>query len=74
MNIAETSETVRSWPVEEQLDLVFRLWDQITNSGWQPTASPELLDELQRRLAKHEADPSRVLTWDEVMAHVKRDR
>jgi putative addiction module component (TIGR02574 family) len=72
MNATETLETVREWPVEDQLELVFRLWDQITGTGWQPKPGPELLAELDRRLAAHAADPSRVLTWDEVVSHVRR--
>lgn len=74
MDAAATLDTVRAWPVDDQLDLVFRLWDQIADAGLRPTPSPELLDELTRRLAAHDADPSRALTWDEVVAHVRRPR
>lgn len=72
MNTTATLESVREWPVEDQLELVFRLWDQITDAGWQPKPSPELLAELDRRLAAHTADPSRAFTWDEVVQHVRR--
>jgi putative addiction module component (TIGR02574 family) len=74
MSTADTLQAVGSWPVEDQLELVFRLWDQITDAGWRPTPSPELLAELDRRLAAHAADPSRVLTWEQVAAHVRRRR
>ncbi len=74
MNAAATLENARRWPVEDQLDLVFGLWDQIVDSGWQPTPSPELVAVLRRRLAAHDADPSRAKTWDEVVAHVRRPR
>ena len=56
------------------MDLVFQLWDQIVDAGWRPTLSPELLDELRRRLAAHDADPSRALTWEQVVEHVRRGR
>ena len=69
-----TLDAARALPVEEQLELVFRLWDQIVDAGWRPTPSPELLDELRRRLAAHDADPSRVLTWEQVVERVRRDR
>lgn len=72
MDTTATLDAVREWPVEDRLDLVFRLWDQITDSGWQAPPSPELLAELDRRLAAHAADPSRVLTWDQVVASLKR--
>jgi putative addiction module component (TIGR02574 family) len=74
MNTAATLDTVRDWPVEDQLDLVFQLWDQIADAGWRPTPPPALLDELRRRLAAHDADPSRALTWEQVEAHVRRPR
>ena len=72
MDPTSTFETVVSWPVEDQLDFVFRLWDHIVESGWQPKPNAELKAELERRLAAYRADPSRSLTWEEVVAHVKR--
>lgn len=74
MDTTSTLAAVRAWPVEDQMELVFRLWDQIADAGWRPTPSPELLAELERRLAAHAADPSRALTSDQVAAHVKRPR
>lgn len=68
MDPTSTLEAVREWPVEQQLELVFRLWDQIVDSGWQPTPDPGLIEELQRRLEAYRADPSRALTWEEVRA------
>jgi putative addiction module component (TIGR02574 family) len=65
VNAAATLDTVREWPVEDQLDLVFRMWDQIVDAGWRPILEPGLLDEFHRRLAAHTADPTRALTWDE---------
>jgi putative addiction module component (TIGR02574 family) len=74
VNPTATLETIRTWPVADQLDLVFQLWDRIIDAGWQPTPTPELLAELDRRLAAHEANPGRVLTWEQVVAHVRRAR
>ena len=36
MNATSTLDALRDWPVEDQLALVFRMWDQIVDSGWQP--------------------------------------
>jgi hypothetical protein len=44
-----TLNTVRDWPMKDQLELVFGLWDQIVDSGWHPSPEPELLEELHRR-------------------------
>jgi putative addiction module component (TIGR02574 family) len=65
-----TLHAARGLPVEDQLDLVFRLWDQIVDAGWRPTPSPELLEELKQRLAAHDADPSRALTWEQVVERI----
>lgn len=74
MDTAATLDATRDWPVEEQLDLVFRLWDRIVDAGWRPVPSQELLGELNRRLAAHDADPDRALTWEQVAAHARRAR
>ena len=74
MSRESTLEEVRSWPVADQLDLVFQLWDQIVDAGLTPRPSAELEAELRRRLAAHDADPTRALTWEQVVAHVRRAR
>ena len=74
MSRESTLEEVRSWPIADQLDLVFQLWDHIIDNGWRPQPSAELEAELLRRLAVHDADPTRALTWEQVVAHVRRAR
>lgn len=65
-------QEIQSWPVEEQLELVFRVWDQVVESGWQPELTDELKAELDRRLASYEANPENVLTWEQIVARVRR--
>jgi len=74
MTPSETLQAVRSWPLQEQLDFAFQVWDAIVDAGWRPELSPELKAELDRRIAAHEADPTRALTWEQVLAHVRRRR
>ncbi len=74
MDVQGTLETVRTWSLDDQLRLVFEVWDRIVAEGWQPRISDELRAELNRRLAAHQADPGRALTWEQVLAHVKRVR
>jgi putative addiction module component (TIGR02574 family) len=64
----------QGWTVAEQVEFVQRLWDHIVDSGWQPQLTAEQRAELDRRLAAHEADPTNVLTWEEVLAHLRRPR
>jgi putative addiction module component (TIGR02574 family) len=67
-------QAFQSWPVEDRLKLVFQLWDSILDSGWQPEPTDDLKAELDRRLSAHQADPKRVLTWEQIVAHVRRPR
>jgi putative addiction module component (TIGR02574 family) len=54
----------------ERLELVHELWDSI-----QPADMPALTDaqveEIERRMAEHERDPSRASSWDEVRARLR---
>lgn len=72
MNASATLDSVRGWPIEDRLELAFGLWDQISESECVLEPSAELAAELQARLARHDADPSRALSWEQVVAHVKR--
>jgi putative addiction module component (TIGR02574 family) len=67
-------EAVRSWPVEDQLEFVFDVWDRLVDAGWHPEATEELKAELDRRLASHEADPTNVLSWEQVVERLGRPR
>jgi putative addiction module component (TIGR02574 family) len=69
-----TLQAVQSWPVAEQLAFVFQVWDQLVESGWQPELTDDLKAELDRRLAAYQANPSNVLTWEQVVARVRRPR
>jgi putative addiction module component (TIGR02574 family) len=74
MDPTTTLQAVQGWPVEEQLEFLFRAWDQLLDSGWKPELTEELREELERRLAAHQANPDNVLTWEQVVAHVRRPR
>jgi putative addiction module component (TIGR02574 family) len=58
--------------MEVRLEFVFRAWDQLVEDGWQPEPSDELLVELDRRLAAHEADPTNVYTWEQVEERLRK--
>src|SRR5947209_20569173 len=55
MNLTTALQAARQWPVEDRLELVFGLWDQLVEDGWQPEPTDDLAAELDRRLAAHEA-------------------
>ena len=74
MDATATLQATRQWPVEDRLNLVFSMWDQLVEDGWQPEPNDELIAELDRRLAAHEADPSNVRTWEQALARVRKPR
>jgi putative addiction module component (TIGR02574 family) len=67
-------QEIQSWPVEDQLELVFQLWDRLVEGGWQPELTDDLKAELDRRLASYGANPENVLTWEQVVARVRRSQ
>jgi putative addiction module component (TIGR02574 family) len=72
MDTTPTLQAVRTWPTDDRLTLIFRLWDQLVEDGWRPEPTDELDAELDRRLAAHEADPGNVRTWDQILERVRR--
>jgi putative addiction module component (TIGR02574 family) len=60
-------QAVQAWPREDQLEFVFRVWDQLVDGDWQPELTDELKAELDRRLAAYQANPANVLTWEQVV-------
>ena len=55
-------ESAQAWSPEQKWDVALRLWDEVSESGWQPEADDELAAELDRRLDAHAADPGNVRT------------
>ncbi len=74
MSRESTLAEVVSWPIEDQLDLASELWDRIIDLGWMPQPSASLEAELHRRLTAHKADPTKVLAWEQVVAHSRLAR
>jgi putative addiction module component (TIGR02574 family) len=67
-------QAIQAWPLEDQLDFASRLWDQLVERGWQPELTEDLKTELDRRLAAYQANPTNVLTWEQVLARVRREK
>ncbi len=74
MDLVATLEVVPPRPVEEQLEFVQRAWNQIAETDWRPELTDAQKAEFDHRLTAYQADPSNVLTWDEIVAHLGRPR
>lgn len=68
MDLATALQETATWPLEDQLELVQRVWDRLLDSGWQPELTAEQKAVIDRRLAEHEARPEDATPWEEVRA------
>src|SRR5206468_3810998 len=78
-----TLQAVQAWPVEQQVEFLFRAWDQVLDSGWRPeltyppsrgTAMPRLLPLLPAcLLAALCLRPARADDRDELKVGVQPD-
>lgn len=74
MDLKAVLTEVQTWPPQERLRLIEEVWDGLSDEGSEFELTEELKDLLDRRLAALDADPSNVLTWDEIKAYVRRSR
>jgi len=54
--------------VEERLELMHEIWESLASEPNRPHLTEPQREELERRLAEHEADPGDVVPWEEVKA------
>ena len=67
-------QAVQSWSKEDQLNFAFEVWDQIVEGGWTPELTDDLKAELDRRLKSYKANPTNVVSWEQIVSHVRRER
>lgn len=58
--------------VSERLQLLEEIWESIAATPDAVAVTPEMRDELDRRIADHEANPQAGSTWEEVKARLQR--
>jgi len=74
MDLQTALKEIKTWSVEDRLELLERVWDQLDETDWEPELTEEQLAEAERRFAAHKTNPKDALTWEEVKAHVRRRR
>ncbi|QEH38943.1 Putative addiction module component [Aquisphaera giovannonii] len=74
MDLESVLLEVQSWPPEDRLRLIERVWDGLSDQAEEPELTEELKSLLDRRLAALDSDPENVLTWDDIRAYVRRPR
>lgn len=59
---------------QQRLALVQDIWDSLVDDDAGPDLTANQKRDLQRRVTDRDADPTNVLTWEQIKAHVKRNR
>jgi putative addiction module component (TIGR02574 family) len=67
-------DELRRLPIPERLELLADLWDSIAADASELQLTPSQAEELDRRLAAHEAAPSEGVSWPELRAELKKGR
>lgn len=66
MSAVEIIDQLRALPPAERRQVVEKIWDEFADRDLALT--PKQADELDRRLADHQARPDDVVSWSEVKA------
>jgi putative addiction module component (TIGR02574 family) len=74
MNIPGTLAEVAAMSVDDRIRLAQAIWDTIASGPEHPSLTEDEKKELDRRLADLDANPQNVLTWEEIKAHIRRQR
>jgi putative addiction module component (TIGR02574 family) len=61
---------VETWSVDDQVQLVQRLWDRLEDQGYEPELNDAQKAELDRRLAAYEENPGAGSSWEDVKSRV----
>jgi putative addiction module component (TIGR02574 family) len=61
---------VETWSVDDQVQLVQRLWDRLEYQGYEPDLTDAQKAELDRRLAAYEENPRAGSSWADVKSRV----
>lgn len=74
MELESVVKAVGQWPVSERLKLLEAVWDGLSTNELQPELSAETKTLLAERVAASDARPEEGMTWDEIVARVKRPK
>ena len=74
MDLQSVLDEVDTWPTEERIQLMQGIWDRLVKGGYDPELTDELRETLKSRLADFDANPTNVLTWEEIEEYVRRPR
>lgn len=72
MDFTATLNEIKSLSIEERIRFVQAIWDSIAAEKTYPDLTAAQKQELDRRINDYEANPDKVMTWEEIKASIKR--
>jgi putative addiction module component (TIGR02574 family) len=69
MNKALLQELMHLSPAE-RVEIAQELWDSVEEADL-PPLTPAQMEEIHRRIAEHERDPSRAIPWEDVRERLR---
>ena len=70
MGISAKSLGIDKLDIEERLQLIGEIWDSVSEEAGDLSLSPEMKEELDRRLAAADANPEASVPWEDVKKRV----
>jgi putative addiction module component (TIGR02574 family) len=67
-------DELKKLPLDERKQIVEELTRSIDEEEDDFEESPELIQELQRRYAEYQADPSSAIPWEVALQQIRSDR
>jgi putative addiction module component (TIGR02574 family) len=71
MDIIATLDQIKTLDLSDRIQLVQAIWDSIADEEAYPELTDDEKQELDRRIAEHNAEPDHVLTWEELKASIQ---
>jgi putative addiction module component (TIGR02574 family) len=71
MEFQAVLDAVRAWPVDDRVRLVDLIQDELLSQDDDSKLPPELMEELDRRIAEVEASPKDGIPWEQVLAEAR---
>jgi putative addiction module component (TIGR02574 family) len=72
VDITSTLNQISARPLQDQIALLHQAWDHLLNLGWQPELTDSQKAEFDRRLEDLDANPQNVVTWTQIVKHVRQ--
>ena len=73
MTRTDTLKEIKSWSLDDRVELINEVWDSIADDNGIPKLTDDLRAEFDHRIAAYEADPGNVVSWEQIEASLDRE-